>query len=143
MEGLSKKEEQNLIEKALEAREKAYCPYSGFAVGAALMTQEGKIYTGCNVENSSFGATNCAERTAIFKAVSEGERFFRGIAITGRPQNENAEEFFSDYAYPCGVCRQVMSEFGGEDFQILVARTKEDYRCFTLKELLPMAFGTK
>lgn len=126
-----------LIEKAIEARKLAYAPYSGYAVGAALLADNGKIYTGCNVENASFGATNCAERTAFFKAVSEGERSFRAIAIAGGKQKQE----ITDPAYPCGICRQVMQEFGGKDFRILVASSKKDYREYTLSQLLPYGFG--
>ncbi|MGN1149037.1 MAG: cytidine deaminase [Lachnospiraceae bacterium] len=130
-------EREKLIRKALEARSFAYAPYSGYAVGAALLTTSGKIYTGCNVESASFGATNCAERTAIFKAVSEGEREFTAIAIVGG----KASQAPADYAYPCGVCRQVMQEFCKADFLVIVAKTEEDYREHTLSELLPYGFG--
>ena len=127
----------NLINAALAARNKAYIPYSHYAVGAALLTTSGSIITGCNIENASYGATNCAERTAFFKAVSEGEREFRAIAIAGGIGGENPAE----YAYPCGICRQVMQEFGGPDFAIIVAKSPEDYKEFTLAELLPYGFG--
>ncbi|MED9902874.1 MAG: cytidine deaminase [Lachnospiraceae bacterium] len=137
-EGFKEKPEdfkKQLVRQALLARENAYAAYSGYSVGAALMTAAGKIYAGCNVENASFGATNCAERTAFFKAVSEGERSFAAIAIAG------GKTAPSDYAYPCGVCRQVMQEFCDEKFLILVAKSEEDYREYTLKELLPYGFG--
>lgn len=120
-----------LIEKAVEAAKNAYAPYSMYHVGAALLTKSGKIFTGCNVENASYGATNCAERTAFFKAVSEGFREFEAIAIVS----------FSDYAYPCGICRQVMQEFCDGDFRIIVAKSEEDYKEYTLGELLPFGFG--
>ena len=126
-----------LVLAALKAREAAYAPYSGYAVGAALLTNAGKIYTGCNVENASFGATNCAERTAFFKAVSEGERTFVAIAIAGG----KAGEAVSDYAYPCGICRQVMQEFCEADFQILVVTVNGEFKEHTLAEMLPYGFG--
>ena len=112
-----------LIHKAIAAREFAYAPYSNFCVGAALLTKSGKIYTGCNVENAGYSATNCAERTAFFKAVSEGEREFAAIAIVGGPR---------------GVCRQVMAEFCDPDeFLVIHGKTPEDYKQFTLREMLP------
>ncbi|NLW40246.1 MAG: cytidine deaminase [Tissierellia bacterium] len=119
-----------LIEKALEAREKAYVPYSKFRVGACLLTEDGKIYTGCNIEISSYSPTLCAERTAIFKAVSEGDRKIKAIAVVGD----------SDFTYPCGVCRQVIREFG-KDATIIVANSVDDYREYKLEELLPHSFG--
>ncbi len=128
---------KELVLAAIKARGAAYAPYSGYAVGAALLTKAGKIYTGCNVENASFGATNCAERTAFFKAVSEGERAFAAIAIAGG----KAGEAVSDYAYPCGICRQVMQEFCEEDFQILIGTVNGEYKEHTLAELLPYGFG--
>ena len=128
---------QDLIQAALEAREMAYVPYSHFTVGAALLTAEGETYQGGNIENASYGATNCAERTAIFKAVSEGRRSFRAIAIAGGMEDKEPV----DYAYPCGICRQVMQEFAGEDFRIIVARSVFDYKIYRLEELLPHGFG--
>ncbi len=131
-------EVSKLIELALEAREKSYCPYSGFAVGAALLCKDGTVYQGCNIENAAFSPTNCAERTAIFKAVSEGEYKFDRIAIVGGKKGEE----ISDFAYPCGVCRQVMQEFANpSEFEIIVAKNVNDYRIFKLKELLPEGFG--
>ena len=128
---------KELIRQALEAREMAYAPYSGFKVGAALLTKEGRVYKGCNIENAGYTPTNCAERTAFFKAVSEGEREFSAIAIVG-----GKGDLPTDYAYPCGVCRQVMMEFcDPEEFQIILATGKEQYEIFTLKELLPLGFG--
>ena len=126
-----------LVEAALDARKTAYVPYSHYAVGAALLTREGKIYTGCNIENASYGATNCAERTAFFKAVSEGKKNFLAIAIAGGMEGEEPAE----YAYPCGICRQVMKEFAGNDFRIIVAKSRADYQDYSLKELLPHGFG--
>lgn len=119
-------------------REFSYVPYSHFRVGAALLTKEGKIYTGCNIENAAYTPTNCAERTAFFKAVSEGERNFSAIAIAGGP--EGAKEL--DYCAPCGVCRQVMMEFCDcETFQIILAKSETEYQTYTLKELFPLGFG--
>lgn len=130
--------EQLLIEEALSARAQAYCPYSNFAVGAALLTGSGKIYHGCNVENASYSVANCAERTAIFKAVSEGEKDFVAIAVVGGQKDVTPV----DYVYPCGVCRQVMAEFGNPDeFRIIVAKTVNDYKTYILKELLPESFA--
>ncbi|OGO77234.1 MAG: cytidine deaminase [Clostridiales bacterium GWB2_37_7] len=119
----------NLIEKAKEAMNHAYSKYSNFNVGAALVTKSGKIYTGCNIENSSYGATICAERVAFSKAVSEGEREFDAIAIVSSS---------GDYTYPCGICRQFMSEWG-TDLKLIFANEK-DTKVYTLKELLPEAF---
>lgn len=127
----------DLVKAALEARAFAYVPYSHYAVGAALLTEEGEIYRGGNIENASYGATNCAERTAIFKAVSEGRRHFTAIAIAGGM--EGCEPV--DYAYPCGICRQVMQEFAGKGFRVLVARSVSDYKEYLLEELLPCGFG--
>ncbi len=127
-----------LIEKAKKAAENAYAPYSGFKVGAALLTKSGRVYLGCNIESSSFSPTNCAERTAFFKAVSEGEREFEKIAVAGGKNGD-----FSDYCTPCGVCRQVMSEFCGEDFKVLLGKNGEEYRELTLGELLPHSFSLK
>lgn len=129
-------EEQGLIEKALEARRKAYVPYSHFHVGAALETETGEVFLGCNVENASYGAANCAERTAFFKAVSEGHRKFRRIAIVG-----GFLDSIEDYCMPCGICRQVMAEFGDlHEFQVILAKSSEDYQVYRLEELLPHAF---
>lgn len=127
-----------LIQKAKEAAEKAYVPYSGFKVGAALLTKEGKLYLGCNIENASYSPTNCAERTAFFKAVSEGEREFDKIAIVGGKDGN-----FADYCTPCGVCRQVMSEFCKEDFTIILGKEGDEYKALTLDELLPYSFSLK
>lgn len=132
---------KKLIIKASEAREKSYAPYSKYCVGAALLGQDENIYTGCNIENASFGATNCAERTAFFKAVSEGVKAFEAIAVVGGPMDSSEENSFSEYAFPCGICRQVMQEFCSSDFIIIVAKSVEDYQLFTLKELLPYGFG--
>lgn len=128
---------EDLIFRALEARNRAYVPYSHYAVGAALLTEEGDVYIGCNVENASYGAANCAERTAFFKAVSEGERHFRAIAIAGGMEGAAPV----DYAYPCGICRQVMREFVRKDFTVIVARSVVDFLEYRLEELLPCGFG--
>lgn len=128
---------QELIQRAMEQMRFSYVPYSNFRVGAALLTRDGKIYTGCNIENAAYGPTNCAERTAFFKAVSEGERQFDAICIVGGPDG-----VLKGYTAPCGVCRQVMMEFcNPETFQIILAVSTEDYRIYTLKELLPLGFG--
>ena len=127
-------EYQNLVSKALQARKNAYVPYSKFKVGAAVLTEDGKIYTGCNIENASYGATNCAERTAIFKAVSEGYKIIKAIAIVGV---ENG------YTYPCGICRQVIAEFASEDIKIILGKNENEYLVKTLEEILPGAFTKK
>ena len=134
---ISETEETELVRQALEARKLAYAPYSGYTVGAALLTVDGHRYLGGNIENASYGATNCAERTAFFKAVSEGERKFTAIAIAGGIAGEDPVE----YAYPCGICRQVMQEFCRDDFVIYVVKSEQDYQRYTLKELLPFGFG--
>ena len=129
-----------LIELAFAARKQAYAPYSGFAVGAALLCESGKIYTGCNIESASFTPTNCGERTAFFKAISEGERNFSAIAIVGGPKEKDAGEV--DFCSPCGVCRQVMREFcKPEDFQVILAASPQEYQVYTLEQLLPLSFG--
>ena len=127
---------KKLIEAALAAREFAYSPYSNFAVGAALLTESGNIYTGCNIENASYSPTICAERTAIFKAVSEGESSFTAIAICGGMVGKPP----TDYCMPCGVCRQVMGEFCSGDFKIISIKSETEYREHTLGELLPYGF---
>lgn len=134
---MDENQKKKLLMEALEARAMAYTPYSHYTVGAALLTAEGEIYMGGNIENASYGATNCAERTAVFKAVSEGRRDFRAIAIAGGMEGQEP----ADYAYPCGICRQVLREFAGKDFRVLVVRSISDYREYTLEELLPHGFG--
>lgn len=129
---------QQLIKAALGARENAYAPYSHFVVGAAVLTKDGQVYTGCNIENASYGATNCAERTAIFKAVSEGSKELAKVAIVGGKVGEEITE----YAYPCGVCRQVMAEFSNpKELSVVVAKSEDEYIEKTLDELLPLSFG--
>ena len=130
---LREREIQALIDTALSQRKFAYAPYSDFRVGAALLTDSGEIYTGCNIENSAYSPTNCAERTAVFKAVSEGERAFRAICIAGG----QGEKEPSDFCPPCGVCRQVMLEFCRPDFEIILAVNNERYEVYTLDELVP------
>ncbi|MDO4632541.1 MAG: cytidine deaminase [Eubacteriales bacterium] len=133
---------QKLIRTAFEAREKAYVPYSHFAVGAALLTKEGRIYTGCNIENAAYTPTNCAERTAVFKAVSEGERALQTIAVVGGREAEGEGEV--DYCPPCGVCRQVLQEFcDPETFEVILAKSETEYKILKLKELLPYGFGAE
>lgn len=123
---------QRLIALAMKAKESAYVPYSHFRVGAALLTKSGRTFTGCNIENASYSATNCAERTAVFKAVSEGEWEFTAIVVNG----DNG-----DYLPPCGICRQVLAEFCDmETFQVILANSMEDYRVMTLDKLFPGAF---
>ena len=126
-----------LVNLAIEAREHAYVPYSGFAVGAALLTKEGKVYQGCNIENSAFGPTNCAERTAFFTAVYQGERDFEAIAIVGGREGQPV----SDLCAPCGVCRQVMREFCKNDFKIYLSKGDGDVLTYTLSDLLPLSFS--
>lgn len=127
-----------LCKRAIEASEAAYSPYSGCKVGAALLTETGKIFVGCNVENASFSATVCAERTAFFSAVAAGERKFKAIAVAGKADGKISEAFL-----PCGVCRQVMSEFCDEDFTVLVATSESSFKEYTLSQLLPQAFTLK
>lgn len=138
---LEKKEIQNLIRIAADARKFAYAPYSQFAVGAALLGADAKIYMGCNIENAAFTPGNCAERTAIFKAVSEGCKEFTAIAIVGGKLGEDALAQ-AGYTAPCGVCRQVLREFvDPSTFVVILARTIEEYGVYTLEELLPESFG--
>ena len=129
--------EKYLIEQAIEARSHAYTPYSHFQVGAALLTKQGKVYKGCNIENAAYTPSNCAERTAIFKAVSEGEREFAAIAIVGSMEGESN----TLPTGPCGVCRQVMAEFCSLDMPVIIAKSPADYITMTLGELLPLSFG--
>ena len=129
---------KDLVVAAFAAMEKAYAPYSGYTVGSALLSKSGKVYTGCNVESASYSPTNCAERTAFFKAISEGEREFEKIAVVGG-KNCNVTELFM----PCGVCRQVMAEFCAKDFEIIVAKSTDEFYSFTLEQLLPHGFSPK
>lgn len=127
--------DRELMALAVQARKASYSPYSNFKVGAALLAKSGKTYLGCNIENAAYTPTNCAERTAVFKAVSEGEREFAAIAIVGGSGEEPAE-----FCAPCGVCRQVLAEFCEKDFKILLG-TPDDFKAYTLAELLPFSFG--
>ena len=132
-------ENRELVMEALKARKQAYCPYSGFAVGAALLCADGRVFTGCNIENAAYPATNCAERTAIFKAVSEGKRKFKAIAIVGGKSG-----ILDHYCAPCGVCRQVMMEFCDPDaFEVILAKNEREYRIYKLSELLLLGFSPK
>lgn len=135
---MEKKIIEELIETALAQRNFSYTPYSNYKVGAALLAKNGEIYTGCNIENAAYTPTNCAERTAFFKAVSQGVKEFDAICVVGGKEGPVTE-----YAAPCGVCRQVMMEFcDPETFQIILAIDREHYDIYTLKELLPLGFGS-
>ncbi|MGG7176516.1 cytidine deaminase [Clostridium paraputrificum] len=126
---------RELILKAIEAREKAYCPYSNFKVGAAALFEDGKIYTGCNIENASYGATNCAERTAIFNGVSQGNKSLKALALIGDINN---------FTYPCGICRQVISEFAANgDIKIYIVKNEKEVLEKTLDEIMPGTFTKK
>ncbi len=127
-----------LIALAKKAAENAYVPYSGYTVGAALLAKNGKVYLGCNIENAAYGPTNCAERTAFFKAVSEGERSFDAIAVVG---GKNLD--FKDYFTPCGVCRQVMAEFCDSGFRVIIGKNGDEYLSLTLAEILPYTFSSE
>jgi len=127
-----------LISHALNARKQSYSPYSHFQVGAALLSMDGKLYTGCNIENAAYTPSNCAERTAFFKAVSEGVKSFSSIAIIGGPEGADSLQLCA----PCGVCRQVMMEFcDPKSFEVILAMDSEHYEVFTLEQILPMGFG--
>ena len=137
MTAVTEQEGRHLMRCAVEMLPFSYIPYSGYAVGAALLASDGRVFTGCNIENAAFTPTNCAERTAFFKAVSEGVRDFRAIAIVGGRNRKP-----TDRCTPCGVCRQVMMEFcRPESFAVLVGTGPEDYEVFSLEELLPHGFG--
>ena len=128
---------EKLVALALEARERAYTPYSGFAVGAALLCADGSVYQGCNIENAAFGPTVCAERVAVFKAVSEGKRDFAAIAVAGGRAGQDVTGLFP----PCGVCRQVLREFCGLDFPLYLVKENSSYETHSLGELLPFSFS--
>ena len=130
----------DLIKTATEMTKRSYVPYSHFHVGAALLDKNGKVWTGCNIENAAFGPTNCAERTALFKAVSEGALEFEAIAVVGGPEDESGNVKIEDFCPPCGVCRQVLSEFCDRNFKIILANGKGEQKVFTLGELLPESF---
>lgn len=134
---------ENLIKTAIDARKKSYCKYSGFAVGAALLTEEGEVFKGCNIENIAFGPSICAERVAFFKSLTTEEEInykYKAIAVVGGKK----DDLKLDYCPPCGVCRQVMSEFCKDDFEIILARIDGDkvleYKVYLLKDLLPLSF---
>lgn len=130
-------EREGLIQAAIDTLPKAYAPYSEFYVAAALLCQDGTIYTGFNIENAAYSATVCAERSAIFQAVHDGKRNFTAIVICGGKEGK-----ITDYCAPCGICRQVMREFcNTKSFQVILAKSVEDYQVHTLEELLPMSFG--
>lgn len=128
---------KDLVQRAVCAQKFAYAPYSNFAVGAALLTADGKVFSGCNIESAAFSATNCAERTALFKAISEGETEFKAIAIVGGTIGEHIK----DFCPPCGTCRQVMAEFCDAEKFCVVLFNGSAIKCFTLKDLLPHSFG--
>lgn len=127
---------EELCKIAVKAMENSYSPYSNYKVGVALLTEDGKVYTGCNIENASYSATVCAERTAFFKAVSEGVHDFVKIAVAGGEKGKISGEF-----PPCGICRQVMSEFCGPDFEILAVKENGEFTKYLLSELLPFSFN--
>lgn len=129
---------EELCSYAIKAMENAYVPYSNYKVGAALLTKSGRVFTGCNIENASYTPSVCAERTAIFKAVIEGEREFVKIAVAGGENGIISGEF-----PPCGVCRQVMAEFCGDDFTVLIVKSENEYTSCKFSELLPNSFGPK
>ena len=133
---MNKKKREELLLEAIEARKNAYTPYSHFKVGAALLAKNGKVYRGCNIENAAYGSTMCAERTAFFKAVSEGEKDFEAIAIVGGPEGGDLRPICD----PCGNCRQVMAEFCKGDFEIIFGSKKSDISVYTLEQLLPLRF---
>ena len=139
MKELEKKQIEEMIDKAINMMDYSYVPYSHFHVGAALLAKNGTVYGGCNIENAGYTPSNCAERTAFFKAVSEGERSFAAIAIVAGPENGDLV-----LTAPCGVCRQVMMEFCDyETFPIILGTSPKDYKIMTLKEILPLGFGPK
>ena len=135
MKKLEETQIQELIEKAISMMDHSYSPYSHFHVGAALLAKNGNVYGGCNIENAGYTPSNCAERTAFFKAVSEGCRKLSAIAIVGGLKNGEC-----DYTYPCGICRQVIAEFAEQGCVIVVAKNKQEYRMYSVEELLPETF---
>ena len=132
--------DRELFRKAVEMTEFSYAPFSKFRVGAALLGKDGVVYTGCNVENSSFGGTICAERTAFLKAISEGCREFEKIAVVARPVPAEGEEAETVEAWPCGICRQFMKEFCDDDFIIITGTSEDTMRTMTMTEILPEGF---
>lgn len=124
---------QNLIDNALKCRENAYVPYSRFKVGSSVLFENNRIFSGCNIENASYGATNCAERTAIYKGISEGYKEIHAICVVGS---------FNDFTYPCGICRQVISEFSiDRNIPVIIAKSKDEYKMHKLCDILPFDFG--
>ena len=136
MKKLEKNQIEALIDQAIGMMDYSYAPYSHFHVGAALLAKNGSVYGGCNIENAAYTPSNCAERTAFFKAVSEGERDFAAIALCG-----GLKGVVKDYCAPCGVCRQVMREFCKPDFKIILVKSEEEWKVYTLSQLLPEGFG--
>ncbi len=130
--------EKELCKEAIDAMKNAYAPYSGYKVGAALLTEKGKLFAGCNIENAAYTPTVCAERVALFNAISSGERNFTAIAVAG-----GKDGVISGAFPPCGVCRQVMAEFCAHDFTVLVVTGEDSYKKYTLNELFPQAFTPK
>ena len=128
-------DKKDLFNKALQTMQNSYAPYSNYNVGAVLLCKNGNTYKGCNIENASYSVTNCAERTALFSAVANGEKEFVAICVVGGKNGE-----ITDYAFPCGVCRQALSEFCDDDFKIFVGKNEDDIKEFTLGELLPYSF---
>ena len=128
-------DKKDLFILAKEAMKNSYAPYSNYNVGAALLCKNGNIYKGCNIENASYSVTNCAERTAIFSAIANGEKEFVAICVVGGKNGE-----ITDYAFPCGVCRQALAEFCDADFKVFVGKNEDDIKEFTLGELLPCSF---
>ncbi len=133
----------DLVKKAEDMLAFSYAPYSHFHVGAALLAKDGSVWTGCNIENAAYGPSNCAERTAVFKAVSEGCREFEAIAIVGGAEDREGKAVIDDFCPPCGVCRQVLSEFCSKDFKIILANGRGEQKIFTLGQLLPESFSLK
>lgn len=129
---------KKLAKAALDAMEKSYSPYSNFRVGAALLAKSGKVYLGCNIESAAYSPTNCAERTALFKAVFEGEREFSAIAVAGAPRGGEPQ-----YCYPCGVCRQALKEFFRDDVEVIIVKTPDDFKIHSFGEILPFGFGAE
>ena len=131
--------EKSLVDMAFEAAKHSYSPYSNFSVGAAILTASGKIYSGANIENASYGATVCAERTAALKAVYDGEKVFKAIAVVGYHKDKSENDAI--YAYPCGICRQFLREFAAKDMKVYVAKTSNEILSTTLEAMLPHSFG--
>lgn len=138
---LTVEKEKQLINMAIKASANSYSPYSNFRVGAAILCEDGEIFTGTNIENASYGAGICAERTAAVKAISQGEKVFKAVAIFGSPKDVSGNEL--QYAFPCGICRQFLNEFASDDMIVLIGKTEDDYKSYLFTELLPQAFGPK